>query len=47
MFESKECGKKFKTLQELGGHAASAHSHPKENTMAVGDTDSMVVNVPM
>jgi hypothetical protein len=30
MFECKTCGRKFKTMQELGGHTSSAHPKPGE-----------------
>ena len=35
MFECKVCGRKFKTMQELGGHTSSAHPKPDESSAAV------------
>ena len=35
MFECKVCGRKFKTMQELGGHTSSAHPKPGESSAAV------------
>jgi hypothetical protein len=35
MFECKTCGRKFKTMQELGGHTSSAHPKPGEPSATV------------
>ena len=40
MFECKTCGRKFKTMQELGGHTSSAHPKPGELSQAVTKGES-------
>ena len=40
MFECKTCGRKFKTMQELGGHVSGAHPKPGEPSGPVGEGES-------
>ncbi len=40
MFECKTCGRKFKTMQELGGHTSSAHPKPGEPSQTVTEGES-------
>ncbi len=40
MFECKTCGRKFKTMQELGGHTSSAHPKPGEPSETVTEGES-------
>jgi hypothetical protein len=40
MFECKTCGRKFKTMQELGGHTSSAHPKPGEPSVSMTEGES-------
>jgi hypothetical protein len=40
MFECKTCGRKFKTMQELGGHTSSAHPKQDESSATVTEEQS-------